>query len=379
MVGNDEARARVVIWLRGWKKGAKSLMLLGPPGTGKTTTVTLVAKKLGMNLIQLNASDKRTKGMLLERLQEALMSTSLVGEKNLVFLDEVDGLAGRADYGAIEFIRDSVKVSQNPIIMAANNPDSDEVRKLSSVAPALLFVKPPVPKVAAYLRRIASEEKFDVSEEQVERIASSANGDLRSALNSLQSGVPSTKDEEMTTPQAINSFLEAIGSENALKALRTYPGQPREKIRDLFSTIVRSKIHPGRKALALDCLSKADVLMGEIFHGGDWRLLRYLDPMLSTDLKAALGDESIHYSADAVPFPLQVRIWNDSKKLKDIGGLVGKRTGISAKGALVADIPFLTILCRSEEFREELVRSLGLEENYALFLVKESQRASKVS
>jgi len=375
MVGNKEARARVVTWLRGWKKGGKSLMLVGPPGTGKTTTIMLVARKLGLNLVQLNASDKRTKGMLLEKLQEALMSTSLLGEKNLVFLDEVDGLAGRADYGAVEFIRDSIRKSENPIVMAANDPDSDEVSKLSSVAPVLLFVKPPVFEVVEYLRRIARKEGSSISDAEIEEIANSANGDIRSALNSLQSGVPAPKDEELTTTQAINAFLNSIDTKEALAALRGYPDQPRDKVRDLFSTIVRSKINPDRKALALDELSKADLLLGEMLRSGNWRLLRYLDPLLASELKDALGDESIHYSADAISFPLQLRIWNDSKKLKDIGGLVGKRTGISAKGSLVYDIPFLMVLCQNREFREKLVRGLGLEENYALFVTKESQRA----
>jgi replication factor C large subunit len=332
-----------------------------------------------MNLVQLNASDKRTKGMLLERLQEALLSTSLFGEKSLIFLDEVDGLAGRADYGAVEFIRDSVKKSQNPIVMAANNPESDEVRKLSSASVVLLFVRPPDNQVADYLRKVALKESFGISNEMVERVARSANGDIRAALNSMQSGVPVSKDEEMTATQAINTFLGSVSNEEALKALRGYPGQPREKIRDLYTTIVRSRIHPERKAEALDCLSRSDMILGRMLRGGDWRLLRYLDPLLASELRPVLGDETIHYSNDAIPFTLQLRVWNDSRKLKEIGGLVGKRTGISSDGSLVSDIPFLIILCRDRGFREELVRCLGVEENFALFLAKESQRTSEFS
>ena len=375
MIGNDEVRAKLVSWLSKWKKGGKAVILLGPPGTGKTTSVQLAAKKLGLNLVQLNASDRRTRTMLEARLGEALLSTNLLGERTLIFLDEVDGLAGRADFGAVDFIKESVRRSLNPIVMAANNPDSDEVRKLSSVATSYLFVKPSEEQLKEHLRSIAKKEKFSATEDELGAIAASANGDIRAAINSLQGGGPATKDEEMTAAQSLSLFFEAASYREALKALRSYPEQPGEKVRDLTASVVRSRILEERKARALDVLSRADVLVGEMIRGRDWRLLRYLDPMLASDLKEALGDGGVTYSQEGVPWPLQLRIWNDSKKLRDIATLVGKRTGISRKGALVEDIPYLMLLCGDREFRKEFVRSLNLEENYALFVAKEAGRA----
>jgi replication factor C large subunit len=124
-------------------------------------------------------------------------------------------------------------------------------------------------------------------------------------------------------------------------------------------------------------LSRADVIMGRIMRGKDWRLLRYLDPMLGSELRGALGDGGPRYTLDAVPWPLQLRIWNDSRKLKDIAALAGKREGISQKGFLVEDMPYLLLLCRNQGFREGLARSLNLEENYVLFLAKEAGRAGR--
>ena len=377
MIGNDEVRAKLVAWLTKWKKGGKAVILLGPPGTGKTTTVQLAARKLGLNLVQLNASDKRTKAMLEAKLGEALLSANLLGEKTLIFLDEVDGLAGRADYGAVDFIRDSVRKSLNPIVMAANDPDSEEVRKLSGVAASYLFVRPSEEQLEKHLRSIAEKEKLKVPEEELKAIAASANGDIRAAINSMQGGAPASKDEELTASQSLGLFFEAGTYRGALKALRSYPGQPRDKIRDLAASVIRSKILEERKARALDVLSRADVLVGRMVRGGDWRLLRYLDAMLASDLRDALGDGGVSYSQEGVPWPLQVRIWNDSKKFKDIGSLVGRRTGISRRGSLVGDLPYLMLLCSDEEFREQFVRSLGLEENYALFVAKEAARTSR--
>ena len=377
MVGNEEGRAKLRIWLRKWKPGSKAALLVGPPGTGKTTTVHLVARDAELQLVELNASDSRTKDRLSKKVGEAITSTSLFGGMSLIFLDEVDGLAGRADFGAVEFIKDAVKKSQSPVVMAANDPESDEVRKLGSAATRIEFRKPEPAEVVKRLEKVAQKEKLAVGKDEMARIASAANGDLRAAINFLQSGLPARKDEEMTASQSVNAFFEAPDESAALRALRAYPGQPREKIRDIFTAVVRSRVHEERKAGALDVLSRTDVIMGRMMKGKDWRLLRYLDPLLANDLWKVLGDGGPRFTLDAVPWPLQLRIWNDSRKLKDVAALMGKRVGISQRGFLVEDMPYLLLLCADDGFREELVKSLDLEENYALFLAKEGVRAAR--
>jgi len=374
MVGNEEGRTKLLLWLKKWKPGSRAALLVGPPGTGKTTTVHLVAQKLGLQLVELNASDSRTKEKLSKKIGEAIASMSLFGGTSLVFLDEVDGLAGRADYGAIEFIKETVKKSESPVVMAANNPDSDEVRKLGSATSRIDFRKPEANDVARRLEKIAEKERVGAGKEEIQKIVDAANGDLRAAINLLQSGIPARKDEEFTAAESVNSFFEASDEKGALQALRAYPGQPREKLRELFTAVVRSRMHEERRAGALDVLSRADLIMGRIMKGKDWRLLRYLDPMLASELWKALGDGGPRYTLDAVPWPLQLRIWNDSRKLKDIAALAGRRVGISQKGFLVEDMPYLLILCGGKSFREKLVKSLDLEENYELFLAKEAGR-----
>ncbi len=374
MVGNEEGRTKLLLWLKKWKPGVKSALLVGPPGTGKTTTIHLAAKKLGLHLIELNASDSRTKEKLSKKVGEAIASTSLFGGTTLIFLDEVDGLAGRADYGAIDFIKDAVKKSKSPVVMAANDPDSEEVRKLGSATIRIVFHRPDVPEVEKRLQDIAKKEHTVAGKEEVAAIARAANGDLRAAINFLQSGIPAMKDEELTAAEAVNAFFDARDEKAALRALRSYPGQPREKLRDIFTAVSRSRVHEERKADALDVVSRADLLMGRMMKGKDWRLLRYLDSMLAVELWKALGDGGPRYTLDAVPWPLQLRIWNDSRKLKDIARLAGRRVGISQKGFLVEDMPYLLRLCADKEFRLELLKSLDLEENYEVFLAKESAR-----
>ena len=92
-----------------------------------------------------------------------MASSSLFGVWSLIFLDEVDGLAGRADFGAVEFIKEAVKKSQSPVVMAANDPESDEVKKLGSAVSKIEFRRPEPAVVAGRLEKIAREERLAMS------------------------------------------------------------------------------------------------------------------------------------------------------------------------------------------------------------------------
>ncbi len=378
MVGNEEARLKLLNWLRRWKAGSKAALLVGPPGTGKTTLVHLLAQEEGVNLVELNASDTRSKEKLSQKIGEVVSSASLFGEKSLIFLDEVDGIAGRKDYGAVDFIREKIKTSKNPIALAANDPEADEVRRLSDASLVIRMKSPPPREVELYLRSVAAQEGIEPSEKRLEGIVRSANGDLRYAINSLQSGVSATKDQEVTAVQALNSFFEANASEAALRSLRAYPHQPREKLRDLYTSVVNAEIPPKKKAEALEVLSRADMLMGKIMAGKDWRLLRYLDNMLAHELKAILDGETLQYSRDAVSWNLQLRLWNDSRKVRELTRTYSSRLHTGQRSAAVQDMPYLFAMCSDGKFRRELVKSLNLDELFEKFLVKEVGRTMPI-
>jgi replication factor C large subunit len=375
MVGNEESRARLVLWLEKWKPHSKAAILVGPPGTGKTTMAHLLSARSGVNLVELNASDTRTKEKLSKKIGEVLSSASLFGERSLIFLDEVDGLAGRSDYGAVEFIKDSVKTSENPIIMAANDPESDQVIKLGAVSTVIRIRPPPPREVHLYLRMIAKEEGLSVSDDELTEIVKSAGGDLRYALNALQSGAAGLKDVELTAVQSINAFFDASDPKSALAAIRAHPGQPRDRLRDLFGSVMKARLPDEKRAEALDVISRADLLLGRMLRGKDWRLLRYFDSMLAYGLKETLEGERLQYAQDFLPWNMQLRVWNDSKKIKEIAGAAGPRLGTSGRESLVEDFPYMMVLCSSKKFREEFVKSLGLEEPIATFVVKEAGRS----
>ncbi len=390
LIGNEEARLALALWLKKWKPGTKAALLVGPPGTGKTTFVTLLAKASGMNLIDLNASDVRTKDKLQKKMGEAMSTVSLFGERSLIFLDEVDGLAGRADIGAVEFIKESVKESQNPIVMAANDPDSSEIKKLASSCLAVRFRPPPPREVEMYLREIAAKEGVELGDEELRRYVTDSAGDVRNAVNLLQSRPLLTmkegtkgyyKDQDRTVSEAFNGFFGAADKDEAAAALRAISMSPFEKVREFHRSIVRSGLPAPELARALEVVSSADILIGKMMKAGEWRLLRYMDKLFVDELYPIVKGRAVKHSPqDDLPFPVLSRIWNDSKKITELSLRYASKGGTSGMSARSQDMPYVFALCARKKFREDFEHAMGLDadpdllESYDRFLVKEAGR-----
>jgi hypothetical protein len=116
------------------------------------------------------------------------------------------------------------------------------------------------------------------------------------------------------------------------------------------------------------------MILGEIGAAGDWRLLRYFDVTLSQNLFPLVKGGNLRYVSEDLPFPLLVRIWNDSKKVRELSIRYAGHATTSGASARTQDLPFLFLLSSSEEFREHLERALDLDETFEKFLLKEAGR-----
>ena len=158
MVGNEAARISITKWLIKWVDGTKPIFLIGPPGVGKTTIVKALAYQYGYDLIEMNASDTRNKTILTETIIPILKNRSLVAEKTLLFLDEIDGISGRQDTGGIESLLALIKDPTVPIILASNNKDT-KLKGLANFCKVVEFDRVHSSLLLLYLNQILELEE----------------------------------------------------------------------------------------------------------------------------------------------------------------------------------------------------------------------------
>lgn len=167
-----------------------SMILFGPPGTGKTSMAHAISKSLDQTTRMLNAVTDRKKDMEIV-VEEAKMSGNLV-----LILDEVH----RLDKAKQDFLLPHVESNLITLIgCTTSNP-------YHSINPAIrsrvhlfeLHALSPRHVARAIERALQDEDdgygslSVDISKEALDHFSHSANGDLRAALNGLELAVSST-------------------------------------------------------------------------------------------------------------------------------------------------------------------------------------------
>jgi len=356
MVGNEEARKSFVDWIIKWKKGAKPILLVGPPGIGKTTLAQLAAKEFGYDLIGMNASDVRNKSNIEELLSPLLGNTSLLG-KSMIFIDEVDGIHGRSDFGGVEALLKILKEPTIPIILAANSDDSDKMKNIKKTSKTV-YLKPVPPRLLGlYLGKVLKEEGAKLSPGTTVKVIVECRGDIRSMLNMAQAqmggfDVYSEKSFEVLDIEAgVNAFFKAKTKQEAQSVLYSLRIDPREKINAFYSSIVTSNIPNKDMARLLDVISESDVLYGRIIRTQEWRLLRYLDNIL---LRLYSENLSIQYSQYNLSWPLLNKLRWDGKVIKSLAANLAQRFHVSQSTIATFYLPYILFCMKNKKLELEI-------------------------
>ena len=185
------------------------------------------------------------------------------------------------------------------------------------------------------LEHIAKAEKLAISEEKIQTIAENAGGDVRAALNDLQSLAPATRTHEKDIFQIVRGILKAETYADAKQAIR---GDIDYDFLKLWvdENIPNEYTRPEDVAAAYDSLSKADVFDGRI-RKTHWKLLKY-----SIDLSTAgvaLAKKGVYRHFTKYSFPSYLRNMARTRErramLKSIGRKIGARVHVGGKEALV--------------------------------------------
>ena len=346
LLGNEDSRKFFLGWFEKWKKGTKPLLLVGPPGIGKTTLANLAGKNFGYYMISLNASDVRNKKNIQEILQPVLGNQTVLG-KPMIFIDEVDGVHGRSDYGGVEALINILKEPTVPIILAANNDSSDKMKKIKKVVKTISLRPLPPRLLRLYLNMVLEKENANINPGRLFKLVSESNGDIRSMLNSAQALVtgfePSTERtfESLDVEEGINAFYKAQSIDEARAVLYSMRIDPREKISAFYSSIITSNISNSEMEKFLQVISEADMLYGRIMKTQEWRLLRYLDSIL---LGLYKKDIAVRYSRYNLSWQVLNRLRWDGSKFKSISSNFSKQLHISSSIFATFYLPYM-LLC----------------------------------
>ena len=367
LIGNEDARKSFVEWFKKWRKGTKPLLLVGPPGIGKTTMANLASRDFNFDMISLNASDVRNKKNIQEILEPVLGNQTVLGQP-MIFIDEVDGIHGRSDYGGVEALINILKESTIPIILAANNGSSDKMKKIKKVVKTIVLRPLPPRLLRLYLNMILEKENAKINPGILIKLISESNGDIRSMLNSSQALVtgfePFTERtfESLDIEEGINAFYKSQSIDEARAVLYSMRIDPREKINAFYSSIITSSISHLEMENFLQVISEADLLYGRIMKTQEWRLLRYLDSIL---LGLYKKDTTIRYSQYNLSWQVLNRLRWDGSKFKSISKNLSKQLHISSSTFATFYLPYI-LFCMKNDFLE-----LELDDAYDELIEKE--------
>ena len=359
MIGNEEAKESFVNWIGKWVKGTKPLLLVGPPGIGKTTMAILGSKLFNYDLISLNASDVRTKQRIQDVLNPVMGNITVLG-KPMIFVDEVDGIHGRSDYGGVEALVDILKEPTVPIVLAANSETSDKMKSIKKVTTTVKMRPIPPRLMRFYLEEILRREGASLQIGSLIKLVLNSRGDIRSMLNSAQALIggfePQTDRSFETTDMesAVNAFFKAKSVDEATVILYSLRIDPQEKINAFYSSVITSPISKVDMQEMLDVISEADVLYGKIVRNQEWRLLRYLDSILLRLYKEGIA---VRYSQYNLSWPLLNRLRWDGRAIKELALVFAKKMHVSRSTFSTFYMPYILLCMKNKTLMMDLSES----------------------
>ena len=358
--GQDKAIAEAKKFYKNFPSKKKALMLHGPAGTGKTTMAYCLSKYTDSEIVEMNASDLRNKKQIKSILGASSQQKSLFNENKIILVDEVDGIC-RKDYGAIPEMIRLIKNTSFPIIITANDPWDKKLRKLRKKTKMVELKPLGYKKVLSIIKKIAEKESIEGSEDLLKSIAIKSKGDVRSAINDLQTINKDTKQEDMDErykEDKIFNILKQIFQDPVKKeTLRLYDrlNMPLDKIFLWVEENIPREYEGEELYKAFDRLSKADVFKGRIYRQQHWRFLVYENALLSAGISSAKNKPKKGFTKYKKPGRI-LKIWISNRKQKhkkSIAEKYAKLTHISTKKAM-RDFGIIKEVLRNKGPREEL-------------------------
>ena len=363
VVNQDSAKKQFIQWLESWLKGKplkKAALLYGPAGCGKTSLVEAAANEYRLEVVEMNASDFRRKQDIERIAKVAATMRSLFARGKIILLDEVDGISGTADRGAIDAILHLLEVTKYPVVMTANDPWDQKLKPLRDASLMIAFKRLSERDVILVLKRICQAERLECEDNALREIARRSEGDLRSAINDLQAIAEGYGKVTITLVRELSAYrYREYAPFEALQKLfnAKYIWQAKAAVTqtniDYETMMIWVNEHiptyyddPEELARAFDALSRADVYMGRIRKSGSWDLLSYVFDMMGPGV--AFARRIYKYKWKIFRSPKRLQLLAQTKRSREVREGIARALAprlLTSKATVKRDvIPFLKII-----------------------------------
>ncbi|MFH1787396.1 MAG: replication factor C large subunit [archaeon] len=342
----------------------KTLVIHGSPGTGKTTLAYVIANEFNSEIFELNASDLRNKDKLREILKPAIEQRSLVKKSKIILIDEADGISGYYDRGGVMEMLSLIQLTSYPIIITANDIWSKKLSSLRKKSEMIQLKEINYKIIKDVLIKILRKENHFVDNDTITKIAIKSRGDLRAAINDLQSISKLDKSDSLDLDER-NKEVDIF---NALRLI--FKGKPTNETLKIFDSVnmnideiilwVEENIpaeYQGEELLkAYELLGKVDVFKGRIHRQQYWRFLVYENIFLSYGIASSKKNLKTKFTSYKKPTRI-LKIWLNNQrtiKKKSIAIKYAKYVHISIKRAM-NEFPMIQQIIKSNpKIQQEL-------------------------